>query len=110
MMINNLMHDFSVALLIACLFTMWVASRPAAGIPEESLRRLYRSLARVAAFCWIVIAAGGIVRLWGYREYEWLPAAGRGQLAALALKHAALFALVAAGLAGQIRLRRRFKA
>ena len=107
-MLNNLLHDFAVALLMACLFVIWIAARPQMGIPEGSLRRLHRTLSRITVVCWIVILMGGAVRLWGYREFEYLPAAGRGQLAALAIKHAVLVALIAAGLAGQIRLGRRF--
>ncbi len=108
-MLNNWFHDFSVALLVACLLVIWAMNRPALGIPLAAQRRLYRSLSRVALGCWIVLAVAGAVRTWAYRDYEWQPAAGRGQVAALAVKHVVLVALVVVGVIGQFRVRRRLK-
>lgn len=108
-MLNNWFHDFAVALLAAVLFVMWAMNRPALAIPLDAQRRLYRWLARVALGCWIVLAVAGAVRTWAYRDYEWSAAAGRDQVAALAVKHAVLVALVAAGVVAQLRVRKRLK-
>jgi fatty-acid desaturase len=107
MMLNNLFHDFAVALLLAALFAVWLAGRSDSGIPKAALRKLYARMARITYVCWAVILVGGVVRTIGYRQYEWAEAAGRGQVAALAVKHVLLIALVALGVWGQLRLRKR---
>lgn len=109
MMLNNLLHDFAVALLLAALFVLALAARPGLGIPEPALGRLYATLSRLTYLCWAIIVAGGIVRTLGYRQYEWVEAAGRGQLTALYVKHALLGSLVALGLWAQLRLRKRLR-
>jgi hypothetical protein len=48
----------------------------------------------------------GMVRGWTYREYEWVEAAGRGQVPALIVKHVILVSLVIAGVAVLYRVRR----
>ena len=105
-MLNNLLHDFSVALLAACLIAVWIASWPSLGIPRPALRAIDRVFGRMMAGCWAVILLGGAVRTWAYREYEWAPAAGLGQVAALAAKHAILAVVVVAGFIGWRRHRR----
>ena len=109
MMLNNLLHDFAVALLLAALFVLVLAGRSGTGIPEPALKRLYATMSRVTYLCWAAIVAGGIVRTLGYRQYEWAEAAGRGQLTALYVKHALLGGFVVLGLWGQLRLRKRLK-
>lgn len=109
-MLNNLLHDFSVALLAASLVTLWAASSKRVAMPRASLVALHRILSRFMAGCWVVIIAGGAVRTWAYREYEWAPYAGRGQVTALVIKHVILVGLVIAGLVAQRRISRRIGA
>ena len=59
------------------------------------------------AWGWIII--GGIIRTLAYEQYEWMPAAGRGQIAALAVKHILLVSLVVWGSIIQTRLRKKMK-
>lgn len=106
-MLNNLLHDFAVALLLASLLGIRIVARAASG--ADAARRLYRAFSRLAGGCVVALVAFGAVRTWGYREYEWLPAAGRGQVAALAAKHVVLGALTLLGLVGWWRVRRRFR-
>ena len=108
-MLNNFFHDFAVALLAACVLVFWIVERQVPALAVQDLRRLYARLSRVTVACWLFLALAGAVRAWGYREYEWLPAAGRGQVAALALKHVLLVTLIGFGLAAQWRIRRRLR-
>ena len=105
-MLNNFFHDFSVALLAACLLAIWRVGRDE-GIPPEARLRLHRWFSALAKACWAWIIVGGAVRTWAYQEYEWLPAAGRGQVAALVLKHILLVSMVLFGVTVQRRLGRR---
>lgn len=107
-MLNNLLHDFSVALLAGGFLMMYIVSRRAMGVSEKSLHRIYSRLSRFLAGCWVFILVGGAIRTWAYREYEWLPAAGRGQVLALAVKHVILAGIILPGLWVQWKLRKRF--
>lgn len=109
MALNNWFHDFSVAVLVACLLVVWWLGRPGAGVPAAVQRSILRRLGPVTVGCWVFLALAGAVRTWGYREYEWAPAAGRGQLVALAVKHAVLGSLVVIGAVAHWRLARRLK-
>ncbi len=55
------------------------------------------SRTRLARFSFAGIVLGGIPRTIFCGEFEWANAAGRGQVAALVVKHVLAFALVAGG-------------
>jgi hypothetical protein len=110
-MMNNYLHDVATALLVASGFTIWLLGRrlePAAG--PDTLRyfvRLYCGLSRLALFSFVWIIAGGIPRVIFYEEFEWSNMAGRGQIPALMVKHVLAFALVFAGMAMWLKVRKR---
>lgn len=108
-MFNNFFHDFAVAMLATSLLAVTVCCREAFGLPLEHRRRLYRFFTQVSKVAWVWILLGGAVRSWAYKEYEWLPSAGRGQVAALVLKHVLLVGILAWGIALQWKLRRELK-
>ena len=110
-MLNNFFHDFSVALLFASLVIMSLLER--ASRKEDFVNRLdfakeiYRGLNKVVIGAWIFIIVGGVVRTITYVDYEWSEAAGRGQVAALIVKHVLLILFVVAGTWLQLRLRKK---
>jgi uncharacterized membrane protein len=111
--LNNYFHDFSVAILVSCLLVIVylerrMKDRPAA--QAEFFTGLYRALKPVMTAAWIFIVIGGIVRTLTYEKYEWSEAAGRGQVAALIVKHVLLIALVLWGVVLQRRVSRRLRA
>jgi len=108
-MMNNYLHDVATALLAASGVALWAMLRrweAGGGGPEAGrfFLDIHRSMARLAkvSLAWIVL--GGIPRTWFYSEFEWANAAGRGQVAALVVKHLVAFALVGAGIALWLRL------
>jgi hypothetical protein len=111
-MLNNYFHDLAVAVLLVSVLLGWllwrelVKSRREAA-PKYLLLRLSGGLATATRVSLVWIVLGGVVRALAYRDYEWLPAAGRGQIAALAIKHLLLVGLVTAGVYFQIKLHRR---
>lgn len=112
-MLNNYFHDFSVALLFSSLLVVAVIER-VGGKPEfnsclELSYRIYRVMIRFIIGAWIFIIVGGVIRTITYAEYEWSEAAGRGQVAALIVKHILLVSFVVAGTWLQLRLRSRFR-
>jgi len=106
-MLNNFFHDFAVAMLFCGLIVINLATRKSIGMPKEAQRRLYLSMSRLLKACWAFIIVGGAVRTWAYREYEWMPAAGRGQVAALIVKHVLLVSVVLFGVWGQLSAKKR---
>ncbi|HSN15355.1 MAG TPA: hypothetical protein VLT61_12040 [Anaeromyxobacteraceae bacterium] len=112
LMMNNYFHDVATALLVASAFGLWVMLRRyESGERGPDAARyfleIHRSMARLARFSLAWIVLGGIPRTIWYGEFEWANAAGRGQVAALVVKHVVAFALVAWGVGFWLRLRRR---
>jgi hypothetical protein len=98
-MLNNYFHDLATAIFAVSAIAAWLLYRsralqqaPAAVGPVAA------GLVKVgvASLAWTLLA--GMVRGATYREYEWVEAAGRGQVPVLVLKHVILASLVAVGL------------
>jgi hypothetical protein len=103
-MMNNYLHDLAVAFLFASALLAHIVVREWPGRPSERVARL---LQRVAwgSLAWVIL--GGVVRVWFYKEYEWVPRAGTAQVYALGVKHVIMVGLTVWGLAGVLRLRHR---
>ena len=69
---------------------------------------LFHKLSRVTygAFAYVILA--GAVRAYYFEEFEWNPAVGRGQTAALVVKHVILFAVTWFGIVVHRRYQRRY--
>lgn len=112
LMMNNYFHDVATALLMASAFALWALLRRYEASPRDAgaaryfleIQAAMKKLARFS-LAWIVL--GGIPRTIFYVEFEWANAAGRGQVAALAVKHVIAFAFVVGGAVLWARLRRR---
>lgn len=113
LMMNNYLHDVATALLLASAVALWVMLRrydPSAGPGAARLfLAIRRAMARLAglSLAWIVL--GGIPRTIFYADFEWANAAGRGQVAALVVKHVLALAFVGAGGWLWVKLRRRVR-
>lgn len=111
-MLNNFFHDFSVALLFACLLVMTFVYKASVKDPASANRdfayAMFRWLNKVIIGSWTFIIAGGVIRTLAYEQYEWMEAAGRGQVVALIIKHMLLISFVIGGTVLQLRLRRTF--
>lgn len=112
-MLNNLFHDFAVALLFASLLMLGLFYRCIRQQGDAADTALVRVVAgtfeKVVYACWAALILGGIVRTLAYESFEWNEAAGRGQVAALVVKHVLLVAVVVWGTYIQIRLRKHLK-
>jgi putative copper export protein len=101
-MISNYFHDLAVAFLFSSFILFAIIYNSYIGFDESDdlrtfLKKIYNYFSKViiAAWGWIII--GGVIRTLNYREYEWLPAVGRKQIAALVVKHIVLVILVGLG-------------
>lgn len=115
LMMNNYFHDVATALLAASAFALWALLRryEAGGRGPDAARyflEIQRSMVKLARFSLAWIVLGGIPRTIWYAEFEWANAAGRGQVAALIVKHVVAFVLVGFGIAFWRRLKARVRA
>jgi len=112
-MMNNYMHDFAVALLFASLLVLHslyrMSKQGSSSEKMEFMREIFRHLNRVVIGCWVFIIIGGVIRTVTYEEYEWMEAAGRGQITALVIKHILLVSFIIGGTYIQIWLRKHLR-
>ena len=109
-MIVNYFHDLAVGTLVAAVFMVYLLGRyldKQTGRADDLSGLIRRfSFLSYASLAYIIL--GGAVRAWFFMDYEWNPAVGRGQVAALVVKHIVLVALTIIGLATQIRYTKRY--
>ncbi len=113
-MMNNYFHDVATALLLASGYLIWViVKRYDASVKTrettEYFLNIYGKVVKLAKFSLIWIILGGIPRTIFYTEFEWANAAGKGQIAALIVKHILAFAFVGGGAHIWIRINKRVK-
>ncbi len=110
-MLNNYLHDLATAAwLVSTALTAYLAAEvEKRESPELSrfLRQVSPRLLRGSLASLAMVLVFGAIRALAYRQYEYLPAAGRGQVTALVAKHVLLFTLVLVGVVWQVRLARR---
>jgi hypothetical protein len=113
-MMNNYFHDVATALLAASGVAMWIMARAweRGGTPSAGpyFAAIYRGMTRLARFSLAWILVGGVPRVYFYESFEWANAAGRGQVAALGVKHVLMFLLVGGGGYFWLRIRRMVRA
>jgi hypothetical protein len=90
LMMNNYFHDFAVAVLISNLVLFLAFARGLRGplaLSDDQRAYVYGVAKWVTylALAWIVV--GGAIRTINYKTFEWVEAAGKGQLFALGVKH-----------------------
>lgn len=105
-MLNNYFHDLMVAFLFSTCVLARLVLREWPGKPSPRVVRILSGVTWTS-LGWILL--GGTIRLWFYREYEWLPRAGTAQIPALIVKHLLLIGLTIWGLAALVKLRRMMK-
>ncbi|MCX8007825.1 MAG: hypothetical protein N3B11_06930 [Coriobacteriia bacterium] len=104
--LNNYFHDVATAVLLSSAVILFVLSRT---VGDDALVRAYPPLSRFArvALVWIVI--GGVPRTIFFTRYEWDPAAVKGIVPALLVKHVLMAAAVAVGTVMWVRVGKRVR-
>lgn len=111
--INNFIHDLAVAVwfsgtVLALIIMQEGLKQGTAGIKDFAAKAAQR-MCRIANISLIIVIAGGVVRAFAYKKYEWVDALGRGQLTLLVIKHLLLLLIVLGGIYMQVKLRRQIK-
>ena len=94
-MLSNYTHDLATGLMfgsvIAYLIARGVLTRGNEPARVAELHGdLYRRFRPVVLWALAAVLVLGVPRMIYYEDYEWLPAAGRGQVTALVAKHMVL--------------------
>jgi protein-S-isoprenylcysteine O-methyltransferase Ste14 len=99
-MISNYFHDLAVALLVTNILVLFFAGRLLEDNPagRELVKDLFYKLTRVSWVALAYVILGGALRAWFFMDFEWNPMVGKGQVAALVVKHAILVTLTIAGI------------
>ncbi len=104
-MLNNYLHDLSVALFFCTVVLTRIFIKVfAEEMNPEKIKQFIRFSMYLSIISFILILLLGVPRAIFYKEYEWLPAAGRGQVNALIVKHIVFATLTLFGILLQIRL------
>ena len=112
-MMNNYFHDVATALLIVSAFALWVLMQVQKVFQDHGAVAFFLEAQRrftflvKAALVWIVL--GGIPRTIFFRDFEWANAAGKGQVAAIIVKHVLVVVLLTLGTWGWLRLKKRVR-
>jgi len=99
---NNYFHDVATAFLLssAIVVFIFVKSVERDGRREviDFFKNNHKRFVRIIRFSilWIVLA--GIPRIIFFMRYEWLPAAGKGLIPAIIVKHILIFTLIVLGI------------
>jgi uncharacterized membrane protein len=113
-MLNNYMHDFATALVVVCSYAMLLlvryAEKNSSRETTSMVLSIYPKMLHLTAGSFIFLILAGVVRSFTYENYEWAEAAGRGQIAALMIKHVLLFILFGYGIYLWVKVYRRVKA
>lgn len=113
-MLNNYFHDFATAMVVVSSYIMLLMVRYAERNGSRDIREMvlavYPKMLHVTAGAFIFLIFAGVIRTFTYKEFEWMEAAGRGQVIALMIKHAILFVLFGYGIYLWGIVRKRIKA
>lgn len=112
-MLNNYFHDFATAMVVVSSYIMHIMVRYAEKKPERNIREMvlsiYPKMLHLTAGSFIFLLFAGVIRTFTFKEFEWMEAAGRGQVVALMLKHILLFILFGYGIYLWIGVHRKVK-
>jgi len=106
-MLSNYMHDLATAVFAVSAVIAYLLRRShTMQAAPETIRPLVKGVVRLGAFSLACTLLLGFIRGLTYREYEWVEAAGRDQVAVLMVKHIILVSLVIAGCVALYKLHR----
>lgn len=110
LMISNYFHDLSVAVLASNILVVYFLGRFLDQHQSKGilLPHIFKKLSLVTyiAFAWVIL--GGAVRAYFFMDFEWNPAVGQGQIAALIAKHIILVSVTVIGLVLHIKYQRKY--
>lgn len=110
-MLNNLLHDLACGLFFGLgIITVIIERLLRKHKVDASFISEFHSVAfKSSIFILIWILIGGFFRAIAFKQFEWYPMAGRGQVGALIIKHIILVSIVSVSLYYFVRLKNKTK-
>jgi hypothetical protein len=110
LMISNYFHDLAVAILASNILAIYYVGR---FLDKNQLNgiivpELFRKLSKITYWAFAYIIAAGAVRAYFFMDFEWNPAVGKGQVAALVIKHIILVTVTIFGIMIHLRYQRKY--
>jgi hypothetical protein len=106
-MLNNYFHDLATAVFaVSALGAYFLQRTLAMRAAPEVVRPVAEGLRKVGIYALVWTLAGGYLRGRFYHQYEYMEAAGRGQVPALIAKHVLLVVLVTLGAIALYKVRK----
>lgn len=108
--IANYFHDLAVAVLMVSVLTTYYLGQyfDRQGTNPDVPANLFSKLLRVSWYALAYIVIGGALRAWFFMDFEWNPAVGKGQVAALIVKHIILVTITVVGIISHLKYYRKY--
>ncbi|HEY4716495.1 MAG TPA: hypothetical protein VII00_05265 [bacterium] len=108
-MLNNYFHDLAVAVFFSSVVLTWIFIKIFAEEMHAGKLKQFVRFSIYLSFCsFFLILALGVPRAVFYRQYEWMDAAGRGQVTVLVIKHILLASLTVMAIVLQVGLKKKY--
>ena len=110
MVILNYFHDIAVALLASNILVVYYLGRWLDKHPQRDrmIENVFAKLSRVTWGALTFVILFGAVRAYFFMEMEWNPAAGKGQIASLVVKHVVLVAITLFGILAHMKYQKKY--
>lgn len=110
LMISNYFHDLATAIMFSNILVVYFLGLFLDNNPnkQDNISRVFSRLSYVTYSAFVYIILAGIVRAYYFMDFEWNPAVGKGQVAALIVKHIFLFSMTAFGVVIHLRYQKRY--
>ena len=110
LMISNYLHDLSVAVLASNILVVYFLGKylDKNDVKNDIIPAVFKKLSYVTYGALTYVLLGGGLRAFYFMEYEWNPAIGKDQTAALIVKHILLFLLTVFGIIAHMKYQKKY--
>lgn len=110
LMISNYFHDLATAVLFSNIMVVYFLGKFLDNNPDkiETIKHVFKKLSIVTYTAFSFVIIGGIPRALYFMDFEWNPAVGKGQVAALVVKHIFLISVTVIGIIFHRRYQKKY--
>lgn len=99
---SNYFHDVATAFLLSGAIVLFVFVQTVESDGRKEVINFfannYRKFVKIIRYSLVWIILAGIIRIINFTKYEWLPAAGKGLIPAIIVKHILIFTFIVLGI------------
>jgi hypothetical protein len=109
MLMNNSLHDISIAIFFASGIAMWLTLKNLKDKKDEYFSKLSCSIRRIGSFSLYLILFSSIPRILAFKDFELAHAISKDRVTGLIVRHIIAFLFVTAGIYLWIKINARIK-